>query len=129
MYEGGNYHHAFIGYPRTSHGPFNALAIDREVSGVTGACAAMRRDVYFEVGGFTELLPGNFNDVDLSYKVRHAGYRIVWTAACQMYHFESVTRIPEVKAWEKDVTVGRWGRPADDTYLRGVWPSNQTAQP
>ncbi len=52
----------------------------------------MRREVFFEIGGFTEPLPLNFNDVDLCYKLRKEGYRIVWLANCEVYHFESRTR-------------------------------------
>jgi len=58
------------------------------------ACAALRREVFDEVGGFSETLPVNFNDVDLSYKVRFRGYRIVFMANCELYHFESRTSCP-----------------------------------
>ena len=51
--------------------------------------------------GFTELLPLNFNDVDLCYKTRKEGYRIVWVANCEAYHFESRTRVNTVESWEK----------------------------
>ena len=34
--------------------------------------------VYDLVGGFTTLLPGNYNDVDYCMKLRHAGYDIVY---------------------------------------------------
>ena len=38
--------------------------------------------VYDVVGGFTTLLPGNYNDVDYCMKLRHAGYDIVYEPAC-----------------------------------------------
>ena len=57
-----------------------ALMVNRECSGLTAACAALRREVFDEVGGLCEALPINFNDVDLSYKLRHLGYRLVWVA-------------------------------------------------
>ncbi len=121
-YDKGQYLHAFLGEPRTSPGPFGALIINREASGVTAACSAMRREVFFEVGGFTELLPLNFNDVDLCYKTRKEGYRIVWVANSEAYHFESRTRVNTVESWEKNVAVRRWGWPRDDRYLPGVAP-------
>ena len=119
-YDKGQYLHAFLGDPRNFPGPFGALLINREVSGVTAACSAMRREVFYEIGGFTELLPLNFNDVDLCYKTRKEGYRIVWVANCESYHFESRTRLRVVDAWEKDIAVRRWGRPRDDRYLPGI---------
>lgn len=97
---------------------FGAVIVNREVSGVTGAVAALRREVYDEVGGLFNGLPVNFNDVDLSYKVRHRGYRIVWMADSELYHFESQTREPVVLPWEVDLLHRRWGPPANDPFTR-----------
>lgn len=116
-YASRNYKHPFFKEPGKSYGPFGALLVNREVTGVTGACAAMSREVFMEVGGFAEALPLNFNDVDLSYKLRHLGYRIVWVADVEMYHFESRTRERIVHAWEKNFTVSRWGMPRRDDYF------------
>jgi O-antigen biosynthesis protein len=120
----GHYHHPFCFRPRSDTGPFGALAVNREVSGVTAACAAMRRDIYLAIGGFSEVLPANFNDVDLCYKVRHIGYRIVWMAECELYHFESRTRERTVDAWERQAVVNRWGLPREDAYTpsRSAYP-------
>ncbi len=79
-YGRGHYLHPYRDLPRESYGPFGALIINREASGVTAACAAMRRDTFVQVGGFCEALPANFNDVDLCYKVRRHGQRIVYVA-------------------------------------------------
>ena len=117
-YNRGHYLHPYIGEPGDSPGRFGELMINREASGVTAACAAMRRDTYFQVGGLTETLPLNFNDVDLCYKVRSQGYRIVWVATSELFHFESRTRERVVEAWEKDAAVARWGRPFNDRYMR-----------
>ena len=68
-YYNAGYHHPFKFWTRDEVGPFGELVVNREVTGVTAACAAMRRETFFEIGGFTEALPGNFNDVDLCYKV------------------------------------------------------------
>lgn len=116
-YNRGQYLHPYLGEPGSSPGRFGDLVINREASGVTAACAAMRRDTYLEVGGFTEALPLNFNDVDLCYKVRHHGYRIVWVATCELFHFESRTRERVVQKWEKETAVARWGKPVHDRYL------------
>ncbi|MCW2758254.1 MAG: putative glycosyltransferase, partial [Nocardioidaceae bacterium] len=93
------------------------LAVTREVSGVTGACVGLRREVFLEVGGLTELLPENFNDVDFSYKIRAAGYRILFTHRCELFHFETMTRTSKVEQREYDLVRDRWGRPLRDLYL------------
>jgi O-antigen biosynthesis protein len=87
---------------------------------VTAACAAMRRDTFVEIGGFSEALPANFNDVDLCYKVRQAGLRIVYVASVELYHFESRSRERAVHDWERNLVRGRWGIPLDDPYVPGL---------
>ena len=128
-YNVGQYLHPFIGEPGTSAARFGALKINREASGVTAACSAMRRETFLEVGGFTESLPLNFNDVDLCYKTRSLDYRIVWVSTSELFHFESRTRERVVEAWEKAVTVGRWGIPAHDPYLPQSRPVVNGAPP
>lgn len=116
-YGRGHYLHPFRDLPRTDFGPFGALIINREASGVTAACAAMRRDTFLEIGGFSEALPANFNDVDLCYKVRGQGLRIVYVAAVELYHFESRSRERAVHDWERNLVRGRWGVPEEDPYV------------
>jgi O-antigen biosynthesis protein len=111
-----HYHHPFRYWTREESGPFGELVVNREMTGVTAACSAMRRDVFLEVGGFAEALPSNFNDVDLCYKVSHLGYRTVWVANCELYHFESQTRDGTVQSWERHFVVRRWGIPDVDRF-------------
>ena len=115
-YWGKHYHHPFRFRTREDPGPFGELVVNREVTGVTAACAAVRREVFLEVGGFTEALPSNFNDVDFCYKVAHHGYRTVWVANCELFHFESQTRDGSVQPWERHFVVRRWGVPDEDRY-------------
>jgi GT2 family glycosyltransferase len=100
--------HVGFGQPHDSPGIFGALLVEREASGVTAACALVRRDVYLQVGGFTLELPGNFNDVDFSMKVTFAGHRIAWTPHAQLFHYESKTRTTTVHAWEVHTMHRRW---------------------
>lgn len=112
--------HLGLGAPRESSGPQHLFEVEREVSGVTAACALMPREVYFAVGGFTALLPGNFNDVDLCMKVGWRGYDIYWTPFAELYHFESKTRDAHVHYYELDVIEHRWGNRLDDArFWRG----------
>jgi glycosyltransferase involved in cell wall biosynthesis len=117
QYTGDQYSHPYLGTPGTSTGTLGDLLVNHEVSGVTAACAAIRRDVFFQVGGFSETLPVNFNDVDFSYKVRRSGHRIVWVANCELFHFESRTRAKGIEPWEHFTTLERWGRTQRDPYM------------
>lgn len=74
-------------------GPFGRLAIAGNASAVTGACLAMRREVFEQVGGLDDVgLKVSYNDVDLCLKVRAAGYDIVWTPWAELVHHESASR-------------------------------------
>jgi GT2 family glycosyltransferase len=108
-YDNGEAYHFLYGAERDDTGYFNSLVVQRETSGVTGACMMLRREVYDEVGGMTELLPGSFNDVDFCLKVRAAGHRIIWTPWASLYHFESKSRDPRVTAEEVNLIRSRWG--------------------
>jgi hypothetical protein len=87
----------------------------------------VRRDVFFRVGGFTEALPNNFNDVDFCLKIRSCGLRNVWTPYVQMYHFESKSRVNTVRRFENETLETRWGRrlyidPYYNPNLLAAWP-------
>ncbi|MBS9720216.1 glycosyltransferase family 2 protein [Tianweitania sp. BSSL-BM11] len=102
---------------RTDTGYFGQLMLVRDVSAVTAACLAVRRDVYLQVDGLNETdLKVAFNDVDLCLRIREAGYRILWTPFAELYHFESVSRgsdlAPEkVKRFHSECQymIDRWG--------------------
>jgi GT2 family glycosyltransferase len=67
--------------------------LTRRGSAVTAACAVMRREVYHAVGGMdAEYLAVNYNDLDLSLKVRGQGYNVVWTPYARLIHAESLSR-------------------------------------
>jgi glycosyltransferase involved in cell wall biosynthesis len=118
-YEKGHLRHAFYQASQEDPGPFAALRVNRECSGLTAACVAVRRETYDEVGGMCESLPCNFNDVDFSFKVRQNGGRLLWLADVVAYHFESQTREPVVYGWEHDFVTRRWTIPSRDPFLPG----------
>jgi GT2 family glycosyltransferase len=69
------------------------LALPRTLLAVTGACVAIRRAVFFEVGGLDEInLPVAFNDVDLCLRLGDYGYRVVWTPFAELFHLECASR-------------------------------------
>lgn len=118
-YYNGSPTHLGLGLPRGSNGPDKALLVERKVSGVTAACALMRKSVFYQAGGFTPLLPGNFNDVDLCMKVGFLGFDIVWTPKAELYHFESKSRDARVRYFELDFINSRWKSQLHDVRY---WP-------
>ncbi|WP_230682931.1 glycosyltransferase family 2 protein [Variovorax paradoxus] len=77
----------------TDTGVDGRLAGTRDYLAVTGACLAVRRSVFEQVGGFdSEHLPVAYNDVDLCLKVNDAGYRNICTPFASLLHLESASR-------------------------------------
>ena len=76
-------------------GPSGLMALARSVWSVTGACLAIRRDLFVEVGGLNEGLPVAYNDVELCLRLTAQGYRIVWTPAAVLEHRELASRPPD----------------------------------
>jgi GT2 family glycosyltransferase len=112
----GGYHHPYRLMPNVDGGRFGQLVVSREVSGVTGACVAMRREMFFEVGGLAEGLPESFNDVDFCYKILRTGQRILFMANCELFHFESQTRDPKANFEDTVFMRRRWGIPVRDPF-------------
>ncbi|MET0428521.1 MAG: glycosyltransferase [Microvirga sp.] len=68
------------------------IDVTREMVSVTGACLALRRSLFEQVGGFEERLHVAFNDVKLCIDVFEAGYRNLYVAEPLFYHHESASR-------------------------------------
>lgn len=117
--------HQFRFAERYDPGPAGELALARSVSIVTGACLALRRSLYFEVGAMDEGLRVAFSDVDLCMRLADRGYRIVWTPAAELFHFEGASRgydtTPEKQALathELNYFRRRWGSLLDADPFR-----------
>lgn len=78
------------------------------VSAVTGACLAIRREVFAELGGFDPCFPVNYNDVDLCLRARQAGYQVILEPAAVLRHDECQSRRPGVRLEERDLFERRW---------------------
>jgi GT2 family glycosyltransferase len=83
---------AHAGWPGDSDGYFGSLASPRLVSAITGAALAVRRELYFRLGGFDEDLTVAFNDVDFCLKAWAAGFACVFTPESVLIHHESASR-------------------------------------
>ena len=100
-------------------GNFGVLVVARECSGLTGACMLIRKSVYEEVGGMSQIFPKAFNDVDLGFKILQAGYRIIWTPHTRVFHFETASRPKGVEQVEVELLLERWASKFDaDQYCR-----------
>ena len=75
----------------------------RESDEVFGACAAAalyNRKAFNEVGGFEESYFCYFEDVDLSFRLRLAGYRCMHVADAVVHHVGSASTGPEKSAFQ-----------------------------
>jgi glycosyltransferase involved in cell wall biosynthesis len=112
-------HNFRTGSSVNSPGEFGVLTVARECSGITGACALIRKSVYEEVGGMSPTFPRAFNDVDFAFKILEAGYRIIWTPHTQVFHFETASRPKGVEQEEVELLLERWSSKFDaDEYCR-----------
>jgi O-antigen biosynthesis protein len=90
---GGVAGHAFTGVPRGHAGYFNRAWLQQNCSAVTGACMALRREVFEQADGFDEVnLAISFNDIDFCLRLRVAGLQNVWTPYASLVHHESASR-------------------------------------
>tara|TARA_Y100000590_G_scaffold365962_1_gene425074 strand:+ start:111 stop:1832 length:1722 start_codon:yes stop_codon:yes gene_type:complete len=99
-----------------SYGYFGRLRIPHQVAAVTGACLAVEKSVWDMVGGLDEgELAVAYNDVDLCFKVRDAGLKVILDPRIRLLHHESASRgfddNPKGKARlsrEQEVMLSRW---------------------
>jgi GT2 family glycosyltransferase len=105
-------------------GYLGQVTLPRDLSAVTGACLAIRRSVFDQVGGLeTQSMRVTWSDVDLCLKVRRAGFRVLWLPDVVLTHREMATR-------GRDVT---WELQARHEYeraaLRRRWPVGTNRDP
>lgn len=88
--------------------------VSRDVIAVTGACMTVRRTVFSRVGGFSlEFGMGTWEDVDLCFKARMAGFRTWITTSATGYHFTGATqekkRVAYPLAQNRNTFQVKWG--------------------
>lgn len=82
----------------------------RDVDAVTGACLAIHRDLFMDLGGFDERFWNGYEDVDLCLKALAAGYPIRYCRESVVVHHESKSG-PE-----------RWSKVRENVmWLREKW--------
>jgi glycosyltransferase involved in cell wall biosynthesis len=89
------------------------LNLPHNVSAVTGACLAIRRTLFEELGGFDVQFPLNYNDVDLCLRARSLGFRILVDPRVEMRHQECASRFGLTKFAERERFARRWASVLD----------------
>jgi len=87
------------------------------VAAVTGACLAVERSNWVELEGLDEEnLAVAYNDIDLCFKARAKGLRVVFTPYAKLLHHESLSRgfdeaLKENQRLQKEVSamIEKWG--------------------
>jgi GT2 family glycosyltransferase len=101
--------HLWIGQKGDSPSYQDWAAVHREWSVVTGAVFATRRSVLEAAAGFDERFSLEFNDVDLCFRLRLMGYRIVYTPFAEAVHHERASRGDQVVATDQTALfLSRW---------------------
>jgi len=116
--EGGLMGHGHKHLPGETSGYFNRLKAVHEVAAVTGACMAVEKSTWFELGGLDqENLAVAYNDVDLCFKARKKGLRVILTPYARVMHHESVSRgeddnpiLNDRLRKELETMKARWGK-------------------
>ena len=77
---------------------FVSPIITRNVLSVTGACTAVSKERFLQLGGYDETFIVCGSDVELGIRAHKSGYYNVMCAEAKLYHLESKTRssyVPE----------------------------------
>jgi GT2 family glycosyltransferase/glycosyltransferase involved in cell wall biosynthesis len=122
--------HLFVGLEPHTDTIFGSTDWYRNTLSVTGACVAVRREVFEKIGGFDELFVLCGSDVVLGLDTRFLGLRNVVSPMVRVRHLESVTRGTSVPSGDFFASYWRYQK-----YLRGGDPyfspqlSNRTGAP
>ena len=94
--EGGLMGHGHKHLSGESYGYFSRLKAVHEVAAVTGACLCIEKNTWFDLGGLDEKnLSVAYNDIDLCFKAREKGLRVIFTPYAKVIHHESISRGPD----------------------------------
>ncbi|HOV06586.1 MAG TPA: glycosyltransferase family 2 protein [Anaerolineaceae bacterium] len=84
--------HLYLNAPEHYHGLAGSADWYRNFYALTGACQAMRRNVFNQVGGYDPRFRLAFGDIDFCLRVIKEGFRNLYTPFAQLIHFEGSSR-------------------------------------
>jgi GT2 family glycosyltransferase len=104
-------------------GELPAARATYELDVVTGACLAMPRAVFAELGGFDEGYVNGWEDVDLCFRTRVSGRSVVYRGDLAIEHHEGATRAGMDTRPNKRRFLATWGGmlEADRALARDAW--------
>ena len=110
--------HALTGAAGDDPGYLAQVMVLRDLSAVTGACLAIRRALFHELGGLEQdHLRVAWSDIDLCLRAREAGHRVLWDPEATLVHHEMATR-------GQDVSLQQQARhEVERAYMRRRWPA------
>ena len=94
-------------FERNDPGHSNRLNFSQNISAVTGAFLAVKKDVWIELGGLDAInFPVNYNDVDFCLRANELGLNNIYLPQIEAIHYESKTRGKPIgksfKRWKKE---------------------------
>lgn len=95
--------HLYLNAPENYHGLAGSVDWYRNFNALTGACQAVSRDLFHQVGGYDERFRLVFGDIDFCLRVIDAGLRNLFNPHSVIIHYKGGSRGYET--------------PADDTLL------------
>ncbi len=103
VWNGGSYYNTWLGYAYTTN--FNKpllpeSRIIKEVDWVTGCAFFTRTAILRETGFLAENLFIYFEDVDLSFRIKKAGYKLIYHPESVIYHIAGMSNKNRVKGKE-----------------------------
>lgn len=96
--------HLYLNAPEHYHGLAGSVDWYRNFYALTGACQAMRRELFHQVGGYDERFRLAFGDIDFCLRVSLAGYRNLYNPHAVLIHYEGGSRGYETPL--KDIQLG-----------------------
>lgn len=97
----------------------------KEVDFVSGACLMIRSGLWTELGGFDRrFTPAYYEDADIAFATREAGYKVVYQPNSVVVHFEGVSNGTELNSGVKQYQVQnqkvfreKWARQLDQYHF------------
>ena len=105
---GGAAGHVLVGLEERESGYLGMARLPRECSGVTGACMAIEKELFTDLGGFDETLAIDLSDIDLCLRAREHGYRNLYDPVAEVIHYESPSRGTSANISDIRCFVDRW---------------------
>lgn len=87
-------HYTGLDFCRGLYEPSTSFSKNEEVGAISGCSFAIRKEVFKELGGFDPDFFLYLEDVDLSWRARLAGYKIMFVPASIVYHKFRLTIAP-----------------------------------